>query len=79
MELYLLCHLLKSEADQVVITVMEVFREEQSVRRVRPDPDQTQIDYKCCGTNTQLAREMPFRWYRQPAISCREFIILSLL
>ena len=35
MEFYLLCHLLKSEADQVVITVMEVFREEQSVRRVR--------------------------------------------
>ena len=32
---YLLCHLLKSEADQVIITVMEVFREEQSVRRVR--------------------------------------------
>ena len=35
LEFYLLCHLLKSEADQVVITVMEVFREEQSVRRVR--------------------------------------------
>ena len=25
LEIYLLCHLLKSEADQVVITVMEVF------------------------------------------------------
>ena len=33
--IYLLCHLLKTEADQVVITVMEVYREEQSVRRVR--------------------------------------------
>ena len=32
---YTLSGLLKSEADQVVITVMEVFREEQSVRRVR--------------------------------------------
>ena len=35
MEFNLLCHLLKTEADQVVITVMEVYREEQSVRRVR--------------------------------------------
>ena len=35
LEFYLLCHLLKSEADQVGIPVMEVFREEQSVRRVR--------------------------------------------
>ena len=29
---HLLCHLRKSEADQVVVTVMEVFQEEQSVR-----------------------------------------------
>ena len=35
LEFYLLCHLLKSAAYQVVITVMEVFREEHSVRRVR--------------------------------------------
>ena len=37
LEFYLLCHLLKTEADQVVITVMEVYvyREEQSVRQVR--------------------------------------------
>ena len=35
LEFYLLCHLLKSEADEVVIAVMEEFREEQSVRRVR--------------------------------------------
>ena len=45
LEFYLLCHLLKSEADQVVITVMEVIREEQSLRRVRPDLAQTRIDY----------------------------------
>ena len=31
---YLLCQFLKSEAD-IVVTVMEVFREEKSVRRVR--------------------------------------------
>ena len=43
-----------------------------------PDPDQTHIDYKCYGMNTPLARKMQFRWYRQPAISCREFTILSL-
>ena len=30
---------------------------------------------KCCGMNTPLAREMPFRWYRQPAISCPEFTV----
>ena len=35
LEFYLLCHLLKTEADQVLITVMEVYSEEQSVRRVR--------------------------------------------
>ena len=29
-----------------------------------PDPDQTQIDYKCYGMNTPLAREMQFRWYQ---------------
>ena len=31
---YLLCQFLKSEADIVEVTVMEVFREEKSVRRV---------------------------------------------
>ena len=40
-----------------------------------PDPNQTRIDYKSCGMNTPLAREMPFRWYRQPAISCRELTV----
>ena len=32
---YLLCQFLKSEADIVEVTVMEVFQEEKSVRRVR--------------------------------------------
>ena len=32
---YLLCQFLKSEADIVEVTVMEVYREEKSVRRVR--------------------------------------------
>ena len=32
---YLMCQFLKSEADIVEVTVMEVFREEKSVRRVR--------------------------------------------
>ena len=32
---YLLCQFLKFEADIVEVTVMEVFREEKSVRRVR--------------------------------------------
>ena len=32
---YLLCQFLKSEADIVEVTVMEVFRKEKSVRRVR--------------------------------------------
>ena len=32
---YLLCQFLKSEADIEEVTVMEVFREEKSVRRVR--------------------------------------------
>ena len=32
---YLLCQFLKSEVDIVEVTVMEVYREEKSVRRVR--------------------------------------------
>ena len=33
-QFYLLCQFLKSEADIIEVTVMEVFREEKSVRRV---------------------------------------------
>ena len=31
--------------------------------------------FSCCGMNIQLGREMPFCWYRQPAVSCCEFTI----
>ena len=62
LEFYLLCHLLKTEADQVVITVMEVYREEQSVRRVRArsrsNTDRLQMLW-----HEYTAREMQFRWY----------------
>ena len=75
LEFYLLCHLLKTEADQVVITVMEVFREEQSVRRVRArsrsNTDQLQMLWH---ESTAEQRNVISMVYNH----CREFTITTI-
>ena len=72
---YLLCQFLKSEADIVEVTVMEVYREEKSVRRVRAGSKSSrfQTDFLFYGRNIEINNGQDYHLYRQQANSLHHF------